>query len=106
MAGMLLRRRFMSFAVSRPTLLRGFPYGFQSGRRYLPFLGLHRLRRFGLLRFQRRPPGSLRGGDPGAARLADRAGASPEPRYLFRSPSLPWLLAGPALAEFVPASRR
>src|ERR1017187_3951760 len=68
-----LRRHFMGFAISRPALFRGFPYGLQPRRRELPFLGLRRLGRLRLLLFLRRPPRSLRGGDPGAARLADRA---------------------------------
>src|ERR1039457_1914881 len=67
-----LRRSFLGFAVSRPPLLRGFPYGFQTGRRHLPLLGLW-LGRLRLSLFQRRPSRSLCGGDPGAAGLADCA---------------------------------
>src|ERR1039458_2129189 len=56
--GSVLRRRALGFAVSLPTLLRSFPYGFQTGRRQPPLLGLRRfcwLGRFGLLFLLRRP---------------------------------------------------
>src|ERR1017187_2615735 len=65
-----LRRRFAGLAVSRPTLLRVFSYGSQTGRREFPLL---RPRRLGLLLFLRRPSCPLCGGDPGAASLAYRA---------------------------------
>jgi hypothetical protein len=55
---------FVCFAVSRPTLLGGFSYGSQTGRRHLPFLGHYRL---SLLLLLRGPSGPLRGGDSGAA---------------------------------------
>src|ERR1039458_8154217 len=68
-----LRRRFLGFAVSRPALFGGFPYGLQPGRRELPLLGLRRCCGLRLLLFLRRPSRPLRGGDPGAASFADRA---------------------------------
>src|ERR1017187_8435125 len=68
-----LRRSILGFAVSRPPLLRGFPYRLQTGSRELPFLGLRRCCGLRLLLLLRRPSRPLCGGDPGAARLADRA---------------------------------
>src|ERR1039457_7450168 len=58
----------LGLAISRPSLLCGFPNGFQPRCRHSPLLGLRRCGRLRLLLFLRRPPRSLCGGDPGAAR--------------------------------------
>jgi hypothetical protein len=63
----------LGLAISRPSLLCGFPNGFQPRCRHSPLLGLRRCGRLRLLLFLRRPPRSLCGGDPGAARFAHRA---------------------------------
>ncbi len=83
-----LRRSVAGLAVSRPTPLGGFSYRLQPCRRQLPFLGLRRLGWLRLLLFLRRPSRLLRGGDPGAGRLAHRAAllwtraiCSGRPRY-------------------------